>query len=58
MKKVSNEKHNNKSKVNTLEEVRDLFSHSQDLLIKSHYFKEAEITIIYFDSLVDRHYLD
>ena len=58
MKRVSNEKINLEDKRNSLEEVKKLFSHSQDLLIKPHFFKEKEVTIVYFDSLVDRHYLD
>ncbi|MDX8343665.1 spore germination protein [Rossellomorea sp. YZS02] len=55
MKKASNDTNN---KGNTLEKVRGLFSHSQDLLIQPHFFKDKEISIVYFDSLVDRHYLD
>ena len=55
MKKASNDTNN---KGNTLEQVRKLFSHSQDLLIQPHFFKDKEISIVYFDSLVDRHYLD
>ncbi|WP_226674015.1 spore germination protein [Rossellomorea aquimaris] len=55
MKKASNDTNN---KGNTLGKVRKLFSHSQDLLIQPHFFKDKEISIVYFDSLVDRHYLD
>ncbi|WP_257141089.1 spore germination protein [Bacillus sp. AFS015802] len=58
MKKASNEKMKKEAKGSTLEEVRNLFSRSQDLLIEPHFFKEKEIQIVYFDSLVDRHYLD
>lgn len=59
MKIASKEKTTSKeSKGDTLEEVRQLFSHSQDLVIKVHLFHGTETTIVYFDSLVDRHYLD
>ena len=58
MKKSYEEKDNASAKVDTMEEVRRLFLHSQDLLIKPHFFKDKEITIVYFESLVDRHYLD
>ncbi|TMU87638.1 spore germination protein [Bacillus sp. BHET2] len=58
MKKASNENTNEEAKVDILEEARKLFTRSQDLMIKPHFFKEKEITLVYFDSLVDRHYLD
>ena len=58
MKKVSNEKQTTEEKVDALNDLKNRFMHSQDLIMKQHSFKEKEVTIVYFDSLVERQYLD
>ncbi|MCA1059004.1 spore germination protein [Rossellomorea aquimaris] len=58
MMKLSKEKKCPEERVDTLSELKKLFSRSQDLVIKPHLFKDKEVTLVYFDSMVDRHYLD
>ncbi|WP_064093575.1 spore germination protein [Rossellomorea aquimaris] len=58
MKKTSKEKQQEIEKESSLEDLKRLFSKSQDLLISHHFFIGKKVTLVYFESLVDRHYLD
>ncbi|MGE6752962.1 spore germination protein [Rossellomorea sp. NPDC071047] len=58
MKKSSKEKRIEEEKEDTLKELKQLFSKSHDLLIREHFFQDEVVTLVYFESLVDRHYLD
>ncbi|UII58168.1 spore germination protein (plasmid) [Cytobacillus spongiae] len=58
MKKVFQEKQTTEEKLDVLSQLKEQFLYSQDLIMKQHFFKEQEVTIVYFESLVDRQYLD
>jgi hypothetical protein len=58
MKQSSKEKRIEEEKEDTLKELKQLFSKSHDLLIREHFFHDEVVTMVYFESLVDRHYLD
>ncbi|BCB03541.1 spore germination protein [Bacillus sp. KH172YL63] len=58
MKKKMKEENRAEQGTNILDEIRDLFISSHDLMIKPHFFAEQKMTLVYFYSLVDSHYLD
>jgi hypothetical protein len=58
MKKSSKENPRVKENEEPLKEIQQLFSQSQDLLIREHLFLKKTIQLVYFESLIDRHYLD
>jgi hypothetical protein len=41
-----------------IEDLKSLFSKSQDLLFKEHQFEQGKVTMVFFDSLIDIQYLN
>ncbi|MCA1053657.1 spore germination protein [Rossellomorea aquimaris] len=57
-KKVIKEIQSSEGTSDTLAEIKRIFMHSEDFILKKHFFMGKAVTLVYFDSLVDRHYLD